>query len=145
MDSSAHTLVFNRRSSGQSSSKGLPKSLSVSMRLCLLLGTQLCSQLTLLRDVKTVCHFLHSHSRTLQYILASSGSHTYHPASQSYWIFCKPNHSSFPFYSGIFLFMHLIKWYVYLKTFCDSRMLPTCYETCLSEGQVVTSCHPPCI
>ena len=68
MDSSAHTLVFNRRSSGQSSSKGLPKSLSVSMRLCLLLETQLCSQLTLLRDVKTVCHFLHSHSRTLQYI-----------------------------------------------------------------------------
>ncbi len=68
MELSAHTLVFNTRSSGQLSSKGLPKSLSVSMRLCLLLETQLCSQLTLLRDVKTVCHFLHSHSRTLQYI-----------------------------------------------------------------------------
>ncbi len=141
----AHTLVFNTRSSGQSSSKGLPKSLSVSMRLCLLLETQLCSHAINPSSWCQNCVSFPSLSFSNCAIhLASSGPHTYHPASQSYWIFCQPNHSSFPFYSAFScsctwssgIFENLLRLSDATHLFWNSS-----FRGAGSDVMVVTSCH----
>ncbi len=97
MELLAHTLVFNTRSSGKLSSKGFPRVYqwvaawnSAVQPINPSSWCQNCVSFPSLSFSNSAIH------------LASSGSHTYHPPSQSYWIFCQPNHSSFSLLLGHF-------------------------------------------
>ncbi len=80
-----------------------------------------------------LCHFLHSHSQTLQYIWQAQDHIRTIQRLQATGFSVSPI-TPFPFTRAV----DAPDQVVYLKTFCDSRMRS---ETLLSEGQVVTSCH----